>query len=154
MWNLPLHLPCSADCLVVVMEGEKGEKEDRQGGRTFDCSSVMLSERLYTLNLTPAEKSWNLKSWTETVPLNSQSYGKCTKRLETHAEDLRHYLNKMNSGSSLVLIHTHCFSYVDHAVLMLTSLHLHIKSSEVIVSKQGHPQLCFQSRARSLTTRL
>ena len=42
------------------MEGEKGEKEDRQGGgggRTFDCSSVMLSERLYTLNLTPAEKS-------------------------------------------------------------------------------------------------
>ena len=28
-----------------------------------------------------------------------------------------------------VLYKPHCFSFVDHTVLMLTSLHLHLKSS-------------------------
>ena len=33
----------------------------------------------------------------------------------------------------------HYFSYVDHAVLMLTSLHLHMKSSEVCIKTRSPP---------------
>ena len=40
-------------------------------------------------------------------------------------------------GGGGVLIR--CFSYVDHAVLMLTSLHLHLKSSEVCAKTKSPP---------------
>ena len=33
----------------------------------------------------------------------------------------------------------HCFSHVDHAVIMLTSLHLHMKSSEVCIKTRSPP---------------
>ena len=58
------------------------------------------------------------------------------------------------AGGDLVLIQTSLLqAYVDHVVLMLTSLHLHMKKVRS-VSKQGHPQPRFQSKARSLNTQL
>ena len=54
------------------------------------------------------------------------------------------------AGGYLVLIQTSPLSFVDHAVLMLTSFHLHMKGSEV--TKQGYLQPRFQSKARSLRT--
>ena len=62
-------------------------------------------------------------------------------------------LSGSEAGGDLVLIQTSCFSHVDHVVLMLTTLHLHMKSMR-FVSKQGHRQPHFHSKARSQSTQL
>ena len=58
------------------------------------------------------------------------------------------------AGVDLVLIgKPHCFSYVDHAVLMLTSLHLHMKNSEVCIEKRSPPaSLPIQGQVTKHTT--
>ena len=57
-------------------------------------------------------------------------------------------LSGSEAGGDLVLIQTSSFSHVDHVVLMLTTLHLHMKSMR-FVSKQCHRQPQFHSKARS-----
>ena len=42
-------------------------------------------------------------------------------------------------GMTLFWYRPHCFSYVDHAVLMLTSLHLHMKNSVVCIKTRSPP---------------
>ena len=47
----------------------------------------------------------------------------------------------------------HCFLYVDHAVLMLTSSHLHMKSSEVCIKTRSPPaSLPIQGQVTKHTT--
>ena len=46
-----------------------------------------------------------------------------------------------------------CFSYVDHTLLMLTSLHLHMKSSEVCIKTRSPPaSLPIQGQVTKHTT--
>ena len=56
-------------------------------------------------------------------------------------------------GGDLVLIQTSLLSYVDHAILMLTNLHLHMKSGEVCI-KTRSPPASFPIKARALSTQL
>ena len=49
------------------------------------------------------------------------------------------------AGVNFVLIETSLLSYVNHAVLMLTSLYLHKKAVRFLL-KQGQPQPRFQSK--------
>ena len=63
-------------------------------------------------------------------------------------------LSESEAGVDFVLIQTSLlFVSVDHVVLMLTTLHLHMKSMR-FVSKQSQLQPRFQTKARSLRAQL